>query len=220
MASRLSNKYGTIPSIYRRLRESRKEAYELRQLVQGLREIIGSTQGQPMDLTTIGRIEALVKSALPRIEKSCLCTQEYAPGRYLCYKDPDLGFVVMYFVWVPGNGTAIHDHGTWGVEAVLHNSLKITNYSSCEKNPVALGSFIAEKGAVMYNLPPDRDVHKVEHHSGDKAMSLHVYGREMSGNRSFFPGEGFKVCKLECRELTGEFDFTDLTAKCGPALGA
>ena len=26
--------------------------------------------------------------------------------------------------------------------------------------------------------------------------------------RSFFPGEGFKSCKLECRELTKEFDFT------------
>jgi predicted metal-dependent enzyme (double-stranded beta helix superfamily) len=193
----------------------------VRQLVEGLRTIIGSVQGRAMDLATIGRIEGLVKESLPRLEDSCLCTKGYAPGRYLCYKDPDLGFVVMFFVWGPGNGTAIHDHGTWGVEAVLKNSLKITNYTSCEKNPQPTDSFVAEAGSLMHNLPPERDVHKVEHHSGDYAMSLHVYGKEMSGNRSFFPGEGFKVCKLECRELTKEFDFTDLTkASAGSQLGA
>ncbi len=165
-----------------------------------------------MDLSTIGRIESLVRDSLPRLEKSCLHTREYAPGRYLCYKDQDFGFVVMFFVWGPGNGTAIHDHGTWGVEAVLKNALKITNYTACEQNPQPTDSFIAPAGSLMHNLPPERDVHKVEHHSGDKAMSLHVYGKEMTGNRSFFPGEGFKACKLECHELTKEFDFTDLTA--------
>ena len=118
----------------------------------------------------------------------------------------------MVLVWGKGDGTPIHDHGTWGVEAVLLNALKVTQYSPSEENPEPLGSFVAGASYVMHNLPPDRDVHRVEHHSGDAARSLHIYGKEMTGNRAFYPGEGFKVCKLECRDLKTEFDFSDLGA--------
>jgi hypothetical protein len=68
---------------------------------------------------------------------------------------------------------------------------------------------------MLYNLPPSRDVHKVQHGKGDEsAVSLHIYGREMTGNRMFVPGEGFRSCCLETRVLETEFDLTDFP-RCG-----
>ncbi len=175
----------------------------MRELVQDLRRVIARGS---VDQKAVAEIQGLVQESVPRLQ-ACLEGRAsrggLKPGRYLCYKDADYGFVVMVLVWGPGDGTAIHDHGTWGVEAVLRNALRITNYSECEVNPSALDSKLCESGEVISNMPPDRDVHKVEHASGDYAVSLHIYGREMTGNRMFVPGEGFKSCKLETRILDG-----------------
>jgi len=170
----------------------------VRRLIDDIRATI---KGGDVGPEKIAQIESRVKEALPRLQASRVCTQTLSPGRYLCYKDPEYGFVIMVLVWASGDGTPIHDHGIWGVEAVLRHSLKVTNYSQNETDPQPLDTLIVAAGAIMHNLPPARDVHKVEHNSGDLAVSLHIYGREMTNNRSFVPGEGFKACRLECREL-------------------
>jgi predicted metal-dependent enzyme (double-stranded beta helix superfamily) len=175
----------------------------MRQLIQDIRSVVAAGA---VDQLAIESLEKLVKSALPRLKSSGECAKQLAPGRYLCYRDEDLGFVVMILVWGKGDGTPIHDHGTWGVEAILSNCLQVTTYTACEKSPEPLQCTVISEGATMHNLPPEKDIHKVEHHSGELAMSLHIYGREMTGNRMFIPGEGYKVCKLECHDLRSEFD--------------
>lgn len=174
----------------------------MRKLVEDVREIVATGN---VDRTAILRLEQVLSLAVPRLQVSRLCTEKLSPGRYLCYRDPDFGFVVMVMVWGAGHGSAIHDHGTWGVEAVLKNALRVTNYTGCEVNPQPTGDMVIGPGEIMHNLPPDRDVHKVEHPgAGESAISLHIYGREMSGNRQFVPGEGFKSCKLPCNDLCTE----------------
>lgn len=182
----------------------------MRQLVECLRAAL--TARAKVDQAAIEDLKAIVSDAVPRLQGASLTASLRAlkPGRYLCYKDPDFQFVVMILVWGKGDGTPIHDHGTWGVEAVLHNALRVTSYTECEHDPRPLGTCVCESGTVLCNLPPDRDVHKVEHHSGECAVSLHIYGREMTGNRMFVPGEGFKSCKLETRTLETAFDLTHL----------
>lgn len=177
----------------------------MRRLVEDIRQAL--SQG-PVSRATVQTMESLVASAVPRLQATSLCKDPPRPGRYLCYRDPDFGFVVMLLVWGPGDGTAIHDHGVWGVEAVLKNSLRVTTYCNSEVNPQPQHALVIEAGAVMHNLPPDRDVHKVEQHGESSAVSLHIYGREMTNNRQFVPGEGFKACALQCRDICGELKST------------
>lgn len=177
-------------------------------LIKGLKSVIGAG---PVDADAIAKMEDIVRKAIPELQRSCLCTKPVNPGRYLCYKDPELNFVIMLMAWGPGDKSKIHDHGTWGVEAVLKNSLKVTCYTECEVDPQPLDSMIITPGMVMNNTPPDKDIHRVEHFSGDVALSLHIYGREMTGNRSFFPGEGYKVCSLETKCLGQEFSIPDFS---------
>jgi predicted metal-dependent enzyme (double-stranded beta helix superfamily) len=180
----------------------------VRILIDGLRSVVATgTIGEP----EIAKMEKLVRNAIPRLQATCLCNKPVPPGRYLCYKDPQFGFVIMLMVWGPGDKTAIHDHGTWGVEAILKNSLKVTTYTECEVSPQPVDSMVVSAGMVMNNTPPDRDVHRVEHFAGDCALSLHIYGREMTGNRSFVSGEGYKVCSLETKCLGQEFALPDFS---------
>ena len=165
----------------------------MRYLVQQLREVVGAG---PVDESTIKNMELLVGQAFPRLQEELLFSPNPRPGRYLCYQDPDFDFVIMVLVWGPGDATPIHDHGTWGVELVLQNQLKVTNFTDCEVNPEPTDEAVLSPGAVMHNLPPARDVHKIEHASGDAAISLHIYGRSMSANRSFTPGRGFERRQL------------------------
>jgi predicted metal-dependent enzyme (double-stranded beta helix superfamily) len=162
-------------------------------LVQQLRKVVGAGE---VDESTIKSIELLVGSAFPRLGEELLFKPNPRPGRYLCYQDPDFDFVIMALVWGPGDATPIHDHGTWGVELVLQNQLKVTTYTDCEVNPEPVDSAIIGPGSVMHNLPPARDVHKIEHAGGDCAISLHIYGRSMNSNRSFIPGRGFEPRQL------------------------
>ena len=164
-------------------------------LVQQLRTIVSAGQ---VDARTIAAIETLVSEAYPRLQEELLFKPNPRPGRYMCYQDPDFDFVIMALVWGPGDATPIHDHGTWGVELVLQNQLRVTNYTQCEQNPEATQSLVLQPGAVMHNLPPARDVHKIEHASGDCAISLHIYGKALTENRSFVPGAGFQKSQLQC----------------------
>ena len=191
----------------------------VRQLVENLRAIIG--QG-PVERDTIEAMKKMVKLAVPRLQQTNLCLQELKPGRYLCYKDPDFHFVVMLLVWGQGDKTPIHDHGTWGVEAVLKSQFRVTQFNECEVDPKPIAETVCDCGTVMHNLPPDRDVHRLENcGDADCGLSLHIYGREMSGNRMFVPGEGFKSCALETRKLDADFAFGDvvLPSACAPFGG-
>ena len=129
----------------------------------------------------------------------CVQNRHWEPGRYLCLKCDEYGFVGMLMVWEKGQATPIHDHGTWACEIVLQNQIKVTEYCCGEEKPEVVRKGVYGEGDVLSLLPPDGDVHKVEHHSGDYAVSFHIYGREMSWNRVYVPGEGFIYNQLETK---------------------
>jgi len=166
-----------------------------------VQEISATVVRGPIGLSELLHLEKVVQVAVLRLQQSTLCSKPLKPGRYLCYKDPTHGFVIMVLAWGPGDATPIHDHGVWGVEAVLRHSLRVTAFSESATDPQPLSSAVLHEGDVMHNLPPARDVHKVEHASGDCALSLHIYGKAMTNNRSFMPGQGYKVCQLPCQDL-------------------
>ena len=115
--------------------------------------------------------------------------------------------VVMMLVWNRGQATPIHAHGTWGVEAVIKNKVRVTSYACDERDAREVGSVVLPTGAVAYVLPPDADVHKVEHFGDGQAITVHVYGKELLENLVFFPGEGFRGVQCSVVPVPEDLDW-------------
>ena len=175
----------------------------MRAMIDEIRRVLQAGQ---VEGGTIHEIQEVVMDSLP-VMISRLSTRSYEPGRYLLYKDRDFGFVVMMLVWAPGQATPIHAHGTWGVEAVIKNQVRVTSYACDTHVAREIGSVVLPVGAVAYVLPPDADVHKVEHFGGDQAITVHVYGKELLENLVFVPGQGFKGMPCSLKDLPPELDW-------------
>ena len=106
-------------------------------------------------------------------------------ARHLVYIDRRRRFVVMSGVWLPGHGTPVHDHGTWGVMGICSGELHVTNYLRLDdrKKPghaklrESTGMYCGH-GNVSYVLPPNEELHKVECHD-KQTITLHVYGKDI-----------------------------------------
>lgn len=176
----------------------------MKHLVQHIRNILAKGS---ISEELVHAIQDVTMVAVPNLQKQ-VAHREYEPGRYLLYKDPDYGFVVMMLVWSPGQCTPIHDHGVWGIEAVLKNWVRVTSYTNCTQSPKETGSIILPPGSVAYVLPPDADIHQVAHYGEGQAITIHIYGRELKEGRFFVPGEGYKSRSLVCKELKIDFDLS------------
>ena len=122
-----------------------------------------------------------------------------APGRYarrLLHSDPTGRYTVLIMVWDKGQGTALHDHADmWCVECVYRGEIKVHSY---DKIPVATGDLhqfnlettvvagIGDAGALI----PPFDYHIIENSQDEPAITIHVYGGEMTWCHAFVPEEG------------------------------
>ncbi len=134
---------------------------------------------------------------------------EPAPGKYarrLLHLDPAGRYSVLVMVWDNGQGTALHDHDNmWCVECVYRGRIKVTSYSSFgEKH----GLHKFQPAKVVYAgqgeagaLIPPYDHHTLENADVAPAVTIHVYGGEMTACHAFVPVEG-DLYRRERRELT------------------
>lgn len=129
------------------------------------------------------------------------------PGKYRRHQVvhcPDHGFTVVVLLWEPGACTAIHDHDTWCVFGVLQGRLELTDYSVLEDD--GEGLIVLQEGRrdtlgageMGDNREPDSEVHRVRNTGTERAISLHVYGKDLT-QRTLFNGRGISVKgKSEC----------------------
>ncbi|MFN0151681.1 MAG: cysteine dioxygenase [bacterium] len=125
-----------------------------------------------------------------------------APDRYarrLLHRDPAGRYTVVVMVWDVGQSTPIHDHaGIWCVECVYRGKIQVTSFNilgNCEaptfkfatENVVRAG--VGEAGALI----PPFEYHQIENPSSEVAVTLHVYGGEMTWSNAYAPsGDGFR----------------------------
>lgn len=112
-------------------------------------------------------------------------------ARNAIYIDDDDMLSLFALVWLPGQWTPIHDHGTWGVVGVLQGTLEERNLirtdrqgkDALENIQLARGGVILlSPGAVTSFVPNPDHIHVTG--NGDeqnKVVSLHLYGRAMAG---------------------------------------
>ena len=159
---------------------------------------------QAVDVDDPHRLCANVKSVLcdavgsgeEFLDASFLAT---APDRYarrLLHRDPGGRYTVVVMVWDRGQGTPLHDHaGMWCVECVYRGRIRVTSFD-LEGSPTAEAlRFVPEsvalagKGEAGHLIPPF-EYHMIENPDETPAVTIHVYGGEMTSCTAFFPLEG------------------------------
>jgi len=125
-------------------------------------------------------------------------------ARRLIHHDPKNRYTALAMVWDRGQGTPLHDHaGTWCVECVYRGKIRVTSYSvhggdperdlvRFEKENVILAG-VGEAGALI----PPFEYHVLENAGDVPAVTIHVYGGEMSYCHIFEPADGGYVRKYK-----------------------
>jgi 3-mercaptopropionate dioxygenase len=110
--------------------------------------------------------------------------REGSPDGYVCHilhTEPDGSFSVCAMVWRPGQETPIHDHVTWCVVGVVQGA-EYEELFALRDGGTALesaGTGVNQTGAVSAFAPPG-DIHRVRNHGSEVAISLHVYGADIT----------------------------------------
>lgn len=133
------------------------------------------------------------------------------PDRYarrLLHRAPGNRYTVIAMVWGVGQGTPLHDHaGTWCVECVYRGKIRVTSFSvrggdpekdivQFERETVIMAG-VGEAGALI----PPFEYHMIENPTSTQAVTIHVYGGEMTYCHVFEP-EGASGYRRKYRELT------------------
>src|SRR4029453_12295574 len=109
--------------------------------------------------------------------------------RNLIYSAPDESLSLYSLVWLPGQWTPVHDHGSWGVVGVIEGVLEERSYvrlspdrgADAEIDLARGGTVLLGHGAVTSFVPNPDHIHVTGVPSErSRAVSLHLYGRTMS----------------------------------------
>jgi predicted metal-dependent enzyme (double-stranded beta helix superfamily) len=106
------------------------------------------------------------------------------PDRYrthLLHTEPDGSFSIVALVWRPGQLTPIHDHVTWCVFGVISGVEHEELYTLDDDRGclVEAGTSASETGTVSGFAPPG-DIHRVRNAGDETAISIHIYGTDVS----------------------------------------
>jgi predicted metal-dependent enzyme (double-stranded beta helix superfamily) len=90
--------------------------------------------------------------------------------------EPDGSFSVVALVWRPGQSTRIHDHVTWCVLGVIqgieHEELFDAELNLIGRNDNRVGD--------VSGFAPPGDIHRVRNTSETTAISVHIYGTDIT----------------------------------------
>jgi 3-mercaptopropionate dioxygenase len=131
---------------------------------------------------TADRVAAALRRHLPGPD---LLTPEQLAGdptgyqTHLLYAEPDGSFSVTVMVWLPGQETPVHDHLTWCVTAVLRGTEYEEIFAPRDGHLEVITRNENQVGAISGFAPPG-DIHRVRNIGSGTAVSMHVYGTDIS----------------------------------------
>jgi predicted metal-dependent enzyme (double-stranded beta helix superfamily) len=141
----------------------------------------------------------LIESATAFLEPQHYRSDPSAYSRNLVYEAPDASLSLYALVWLSGQWTPIHDHGSWGVVGVLEGVLEERNYVRVSPDRGADegiqllrgGVTLLARGAVSTFVPNPDQIHvtgvPLER---SRAVSLHLYGRTMNSFNTYDLSKG------------------------------
>jgi predicted metal-dependent enzyme (double-stranded beta helix superfamily) len=98
---------------------------------------------------------------------------------HLVHAEPNGSFSIVVMVWRPGQQTPVHDHLTWCVTGVLAGTECEVVYANRGDHlePVARN---ANPAGTVSGFAPPGDIHQVTNVGAEVAVSMHVYGTDIS----------------------------------------
>ena len=141
-----------------------------------------AVRGHASDATTA---EAVSRALAPYLGAEGLLTDEQRlgdPDRYrqhVLHVADDGAFSVVALVWLPGQATPVHDHVCWCVVGVHEGEEEEIRYVLDGDRLVVTEQLVNPWGEVSVALPPG-DIHLVRNAGTELAVSLHVYGADLS----------------------------------------
>ena len=99
---------------------------------------------------------------------------------HILHAEPGGAFSIIGLVWRPGQITRIHDHLTWCVFGVIQG-IEHEELFDAELN--LLGESDNHTGDVSGFAPPG-DIHRVHNISDETAISIHIYGTDVTATGS------------------------------------
>ncbi|MCY0961580.1 cysteine dioxygenase family protein [Streptomyces sp. H27-H5] len=127
----------------------------------------------------------------PHLGASDLLTPDQCEGhpdryrQHILHAEPDGSFSVVALVWLPGQETSIHDHVSWCVAGVHQGTESERRYRLAPATGtdgarlVPTEEVVNDQGDVCGFAPPG-DIHQVRNSCRTTAISLHVYGADVS----------------------------------------
>jgi len=100
---------------------------------------------------------------------------------HLLYAEPDGTFSVSAMVWMPGQQTMIHDHVAWCVTAVLQGREYEEIFALADDGrALSLAARNVNPAGAVSGFAPPGDIHRVRNTGDTVAISMHVYGADIS----------------------------------------
>lgn len=131
----------------------------------------------------------LIDHAGSFLEPAHYRSSEAGYTRNLIHEAPDRSLSLYALVWLPGQWTPVHDHGSWGVVGVVEGVLEERSYVRLSPDRGADdgidlargGTVLLSRGAVTSFVPNPDHIHITGVPAErPRAVSLHLYGRTMS----------------------------------------
>jgi predicted metal-dependent enzyme (double-stranded beta helix superfamily) len=151
-----------------------------------LLDAIRHSTGQAPATAVVARVVEALRANLPTTKILTARQLQGHPERYaqfVLHVEPGGLFSIVALVWRPDQVTPIHDHVSWCVVGVLQGGELETRYvlRTRERSTYLKESGIQENcpGSVCGLIPPG-DIHRVRNNGTQTAVSLHIYGADIS----------------------------------------
>ena len=100
---------------------------------------------------------------------------------HLLYAEPDGSFSISAMVWMPGQQTMIHDHVAWCVTGVLQGREYEEIFAPADGGrALRLAARNVNTAGSVSGFAPPGDIHRVRNTGDTVAISMHVYGADIS----------------------------------------
>jgi 3-mercaptopropionate dioxygenase len=134
---------------------------------------------------TADRVTAALRSMLPAPEALLPAVlRQGDPSHYqshLVHSEPDGSFSVGVMVWLPGQATVIHDHVAWCVTGVLQGREQEEVFALVDGDrTLRLAERHENPAGSVSGFAPPGDIHRVHNCGSEIAISMHVYGADIS----------------------------------------
>ena len=153
-----------------------RPAAQLSSLVAGIRSAVESRADWAQ---TAQLVADELRRHLPTPEVLTAAQRDGSPDGYrghTLHVEPDGSFSIVALVWRPGQLTRIHDHITWCAFAVIQG---VEHEELFDADGKVIGRSDNHVGDVSGFAPPG-DIHRVHNTADTTAISIHVYGTDVT----------------------------------------